>query len=126
MELDDPSVFIAIALLANIAHELTTYKQAMVRDDSTKWDSAMKAELEVMKEQDVWTIVPEPKNRNIVASKWVYKIKWDTNENIDRYKARLVAKGFSQQPGSDYDEIFSPVVRYVSLRLLIAISAHRK
>ena len=110
MDLDDPSAFIAIALLADIANKPTTYKQAMARDNSTKWDSAMKAELEAMKEQDVWTIVPEPKDRNIVGSKWVYKIKRDANGNIDQYKARLVAKGFSQQLGSDYNEIFLPVV----------------
>ena len=95
MDLDDPSVFIAIALVADIARELTTYKQVIARDDSAKWDSAMKAELEAMKEQDVWTVVPELKNRNIVGSKWVYKIKRDANGNIDQYKARLVAKGFS-------------------------------
>jgi len=76
-----------------------------------------------MKEQDVWTVVPIPSPRhNIVDCKWVYKIKRDSAGQIKRYKARLVAKGFSQQPGTDFDEIFSPVVRYDSLRLLIALS----
>ena len=59
---------------------------------------------------------------NIVGCKWVYKLGGDANCNISRYKARLVAQGFSQQPGTDFDEIFSPVVRYDSLRLLTALS----
>jgi len=82
----------------------------------------MQTELKLMKKQNVWTIVPILSNRNIVDCKWVYKIKKDSAGQITRYKARLVAKGFSQQLGTDFDELFSPVVRYDSLRLLTALS----
>ena len=61
-----------------------------------------------------------------MGSKWIYKIKRDANGNIAYYKARLVAQGFSQQPGTDFDEIFSPVVLYDSLRLLIALAAYHR
>ena len=64
-----------------------------------------------------------PVGQNIVGSKWVFKLKRDANGNINRHKVRLVAQGYSQQPGFDYEELYSPVVCYNSLRLLIALSA---
>jgi hypothetical protein len=54
----------------------------------------------------------------------VYKVKRDENGNIVKYKARLVAKGYVQQPGVDFDEVFAPVARLESVRLLLAIAAH--
>ena len=83
----------------------------------------MKEEMEALHRNKTWEFVPIPQ-RHIVGSKWVYKIKRDSKGVISRYKARLVAQGFSQQPGTDFDEIYAPVIRYDSLRLLIAISAH--
>ena len=124
--LSDPpeESILASALLVTEDYEPRTYKQATTCSDSAKWLQAMKEELDILKEQDVWTVVPTPQNRNIVGCRWVYKIKRDAMGNIIRYKARLVAQGYSQQPGTDFDEIFSPVVRYDSLRLLIALSFH--
>ena len=84
----------------------------------------MKEELDILKEQNVWTMVPIPQNRNIVGCRWVYKIKRDAIGNITPQKARLVAQGYSPQPGTDFDEILSPVIRYNSLQLLIALCFH--
>jgi hypothetical protein len=67
---------------------------------------------------DVWEVVPRPKEKFVVTSKRVYKIKHDVYGSIDKYKARFVARGFSQQEGEDYDEMFSPVARYTSIRAI--------
>lgn len=64
--------------------------------------------------------------KNIVGSKWVFKIKWNPDGSIERYKARLVAQGFSQVPGHDFNETFAPVARYDILRILLRISASKK
>ena len=61
--------------------------------------------------------------KNIVGSKWVYKIKRNPCGSVGRYKARLVAQGFSQEPGFDFGETFSPVVRHTTVRLVLSIAA---
>jgi len=83
----------------------------------------MDDELKLLRENDVWDVIPEPVGSKIVASRWVSKAKGNAQGQAEHYKARLVAKGFSQILGQDYDEIFAPVVRYDSLKLLMAISA---
>jgi hypothetical protein len=72
---------------------------------------------------DVWKIVPRPKEKSVVTSKWVYKIKHAVDERMDKYKAIFVARGFSQKEGEDYDETFAPVARYTSIRAIILLAA---
>ena len=64
-----------------------------------------------------------PESRKVVGCKWVYKSKKGTDDTVPKYKARLVAKGFSQKVGIDFHEIFSPVVKLVSIRILLALIA---
>lgn len=104
--------------------EPNTYHQAMKSNDSELWKEAIVEEMDALHRNSTFEIVPRPKDRNIVGSKWVFKVKYKADGSIERYKARLVAKGFSQQPGTDYDETYAPVARYDSLRLLLALAAH--
>ena len=62
-----------------------------------------------------------PENRNVIDSKWVFKTKYNAEVTVDRCKALLVARGFSQEPGIDYNETFSPVSRVTSIGTLLAI-----
>ena len=59
----------------------------------------------------------------MVGSRWIYKVKQATDGSVEKYKARFVAQGFSQIEGIDYDENFSPIVRYSSIRSILALSA---
>src|SRR5258706_10196813 len=119
---DDEEILMAHkALSTYIEDEPQTYADAVT---AQQWVDAMNDEMDALRRNNTWDAVPIPTSRHIVGSKWVYKIKRDSKGQISRYKARLVAQGFSQQPGTDFDEIYAPVVRYDSLRLLIAIAAY--
>jgi hypothetical protein len=67
--------------------------------------------------------VPRPKEKSVVTSKWVYKIKHATNGSVDKYKARFVAREFSQKEGEDYEETFALVARYTSIRAIMSLAA---
>ncbi|KAJ0947449.1 putative RNA-directed DNA polymerase [Helianthus annuus] len=86
------------------------------------WVSAMNDEIQALHRNHTWDVVDRPKNRNIVGCKWIYKIKYKASGEIERYKARLVAKGFSQKEGVDYEETFSPVVKLVTVRCIVALA----
>ncbi|KAL8091488.1 hypothetical protein AgCh_033921 [Apium graveolens] len=90
------------------------------------WVQAMQEELNEFERNKVWTLVPRPKNRSVVGTKWVFRNKTDSDGIITRNKARLVAKGYSQQEGIDYDETFAPVARLEAIRIFLAYAAHKK
>ena len=78
--------------------------------------------MESLHVNEVWDLVELPKDKKTVGSKWVFKTKRSANGTVERHKARLVAQGYSQRYGQDYDETFSPVVRFESLRTVIALA----
>lgn len=104
----------------DLEEEPSSVEEALARPDHQKWRCAMDHELSCFEKNRAWEVVNVPSKGTIVKCKWVFKRKCDGNEV--RYRARLVAKGYGQQPGTDYNEIFSPVVRHSTLRLLFALS----
>ncbi|MCO5580381.1 hypothetical protein L7F22_034248 [Adiantum nelumboides] len=87
------------------------------------WRQAMESELSSLQSNNTWSLVPLPHGRQPISSKWVLRRKLHPDGSVARYKARLVARGFSQIPGLDYTDTFSPVLRMSSLRLLLALAA---
>ncbi|KAG5673868.1 hypothetical protein PVAND_003879 [Polypedilum vanderplanki] len=110
----------------SINSEPRTYKQAIQSEDKDKWIAAMDQEIKSLCDNDAWCLVDLPVGRKAVGSKWVFKKKEDQEGNIIEYKARLVAQGYSQKYGEDYDEVFAPVTRSSTFRLLLAVSGRRK
>ncbi|KAH9781363.1 Integrase catalytic domain-containing protein [Citrus sinensis] len=108
-----------------IGEEPVSYKQAMGSKIREKWLDAMNEEIISLKKNRTWILVKKPQNKRLVGCKWIYKIKEGTVDGEPpRYKARLVAKGFTQKHGVDFNEVFSPVVKYSSIRILLAIAAY--
>ena len=107
------------AILANMFQEVpNSYREAMNSEDSDKWQAASQEEFDGLTEMGVWRLVDRPHDRKTIKCRWTYVLKAD-----GRYKARLVAKGYTQVQGIDYEETFSPVARYESIRYLLAHAA---
>lgn len=100
-----------------------TYTEAMKSPEADLWIEAINSEFQALATHDVWELTPLPPGRRAIGSKWVFKTKFNADGTTARHKARLVAKGYNQRYGIDYDEVFAPVVKYVSLRLILAIAA---
>ncbi|GJZ34777.1 retrovirus-related pol polyprotein from transposon TNT 1-94 [Tanacetum coccineum] len=99
-------------------HPLENNVNEALGDES--WIVAMQEELNQFIANDVWELVPQPKNMTIIGTKWVFRNKLDENGIVSRNKARLVAQGYNQQEGIDYDETYAPVARLESIRILLA------
>ena len=100
-----------------------TLKEAQSHADWSEWQQAMDREINTLKSAGTWIDVPRPTNKNIVGSKWVFRIKRKADGSIEKYKARLVAQGFTQKFGVDYFDTFSPVAKLSSFRTILAIAA---
>ncbi|GJW52763.1 putative RNA-directed DNA polymerase [Tanacetum coccineum] len=103
----------------NKSVEPSTYYDA-VKD--ARWVEAMNNEIEALIRNNTWTLTDLPIGRKAIDNKWLYKIKYKSTGQVDKFKARVVAKGFSQKEGIDFDETFSPVVKMVTVRCLICIA----
>nr|GEU92423.1 hypothetical protein [Tanacetum cinerariifolium] len=103
-------------------NEPANYNSAMLDTKSNKWLDAINAEMQSMKDNQVWRLVDLPLDYKTVGSKWLFKKKTDMDGIVHTYKARLMAKGFTQFYGVDYEETLSPVVDIRSIRILIAIA----
>jgi hypothetical protein len=83
----------------------------------------MVEEYQSIMKSDVWEVVPRPEGKDVVTSKWLFKIKHAANGSIEKYIARFVDHGFFQKEGIDYDETFTHVARYTSIRTIIALAS---
>lgn len=100
-----------------------TFKQAMRLPDANLWRGACAAEVASLRENNVFTVVPQPSTKPVITSKWVFKRKRGLSGEVEKYKARVVARGFLQQEGVDFGETYAPTVRMESIRLMIAAAA---
>ena len=91
-----------------------------------KWQTAMDEEMQAFIENNTWSLVPRVEGKQPIGCKWIYKIKRNVDDSITRYKARIVAKGYAQKYDIDYEEIFSPVVKMTTIRVLLALAVSKR
>ena len=107
--------FVSSVSLSTNDNEPSCYQEAVEGSNNEKWKEAMKDEMNALAKNATWDLVELPRNRKTVGCKWVYKSKKGVDDKVERYKSRLVVKGYSQKQGIDFHEIFSPVVKIISI-----------
>jgi transposase InsO family protein len=112
-----------IAANVDLSVEPTSFKDAMTRSDWKDWKQACIEEMNSIRENEVWELVVLPDGVNVIGCKWILTFKYNGRGTIERRKGRLVGKGYNQVEGLDFYEVFAPVVKFSSIRLLLALTA---
>lgn len=98
-------------------------KQALA---DPQWKAAMQNEYDALIKNQIWSPVPLPPHKQAIGCKWVFRIKENPDGTVNKFKARLVAKGFHQRHGFDFNETFSPVVKPITIRIILTIAITHK
>lgn len=109
--------------IQEMTQEPTDYDQAVKH---IKWRIAMEEEYRALMNNNTWKLVPLPRDKTAIGCRWTYKLKHKADGTVDKYKARLVAKGYTQQPGFDFRETFSPVIKPTTIRVMLSIALHNE
>lgn len=99
-----------------------TYDEAKMH---SKWRNAMKSEINAIERNNTWELVVLPKGVKTIGVKWVFKTKYNEHGEVDKCKACLVVKGYAQQFGIDYTEVYAPVARWDTIRMIVALAAQK-
>lgn len=99
-----------------------TYRAALA---DPHWRTAMEEEYNALLANRTWDLVPRPPVVNVVTGKWIFRHKFQADGSLDRYKARWVLHGFTQRPGIDFDETFSPVVKPATVRTVLSLAVSK-
>lgn len=101
--------------------EPRSFAEAKQSKDWDIWNGSMGEEMTSLEENHTWDLTERPKNQKVIGCKWLYKLKPSIpGVEEPRYKSRPVAKGFAQIEGIDYNKVFAPVVKHVSIRILLS------
>jgi Reverse transcriptase (RNA-dependent DNA polymerase) len=99
-----------------------SYKEAMSSVNAKYWEPSCHVEYDTLMGYHTWTLVKRPPNTNIVGNRWIFHIKRDNLGSVNKFKLRLVAQGFSQIAGLDYNETYSPTIRFTTIQLILALA----
>uniref|UniRef100_A0A2N9HAA9 CCHC-type domain-containing protein n=1 Tax=Fagus sylvatica TaxID=28930 RepID=A0A2N9HAA9_FAGSY len=106
-----------------IEDDPANFVKAMESHDVEQWLKVMHEELDSISKNEVWDLIELPIGRKPVGCKKVLRKKYKADGSLDKYKARLVAKGFTQQPGVDFVDTYSPVAKFASVRIIMVVTA---
>lgn len=104
-------------------HVPHSYTEAINSEDAQLWKEAMADEMKSHTENGTWELCDLPKGKYALTNRWVFRMKMKADGTINRAKARLVVRGCSQKSGVDYDQLFSPVARYDTVRTILSVAA---
>lgn len=121
-EEEDEVNMVLINMVLTNSSDPTTFEEAQ---KSSKWIRAMDAEIESIEKNQTWVLTNLPKGSKCIGVKWIYKTKLNEFGDVSKHKARLVAKGYSQEHGVDYTEVYAPVARMDTIRIVLSTAAQK-
>jgi len=113
---------VEVAALLAVMEEPTCFRDAA---DHPEWVQAMENGMQSICKNGTWELANLPPGQKPIGLKWVYKLKKNAEGEVVKYKARLVAKGYVQRQGVDFEEVFAPVARLDTIRVILALAANR-
>jgi hypothetical protein len=113
-----------MALMCDLIEKEPTFFEEAIQ--KKEWVDSMIEEYQFIMQNDIWEVVHRPKNKDVVSSKWICKIKHASDRSIEKHKAGFLARGFSQKEGIYYEETFALVARYTSIKTIIALATKMK
>ncbi|KAI5340566.1 hypothetical protein L3X38_019840 [Prunus dulcis] len=116
--------YLEMKRVLSVSKQLITLKQLHNALSNLKWIDAMNIEIDALNKNKTWDLVPLPREKKVVGCRWVFTLKHKADGSIDNYKARLIAKGYTQTYGVDYLEIFTPVAKLNTVRVLLSLVAN--
>ena len=119
----DETNLLSSELCLLFAEEPSSYSLAAKQE---VWRDAMKEEISAILKNKTWIVVKPQGDIKPIGVKWVFRVKKDIKGKILRYKVRLAMKGYAQKEGIDYGEVFTPVTRMESIRIIIVIAAQER
>ena len=119
--IDDDGKLVHLALMGEA--EPVTFPEAIKKE---VWLEAMREELKAIERNKTWELASLPNGKIAIKIKWVFKNKLKPDGSIAKHKARLVAKGFMQKEGYDYKEVFAPMARFETVRLIVALESWKR
>eukprot|EP00253_Pinus_taeda_P002565 PITA_02565 len=123
LERYSPSSFCSHFSLSITDDDPRTMREEVYSEDGKLWKEAMVDEKASLHKNEAWDLVELPVGRKPIGNKWVFKMNMSATGKVEKYKAQLVAKGYSQVPRIDFGDIFSPVSKEASIRLLLFVSS---
>jgi len=120
---EESGVAFALVVVESLSlEEPESYQEATQDKEWLKWKNATHEEMDSLIKNGTWDLVDKPTNRKIIGCRWLFKLKSGIpGVEPVRFKARLGAKGYTQREGVDYQEIFAPVVKHTSIRVLMSV-----
>ncbi|KAL2239399.1 UNVERIFIED_CONTAM: Retrovirus-related Pol polyprotein from transposon TNT 1-94 [Sesamum indicum] len=109
-------------LLFSDCGEPECYAEAVNDVHKSKWELALNDEMNSLKKNNTWKLCQLPKGKKVLQNRWVYRVK-EESDGKKRYKARLVVKGFQQRYGIDFTDVFTPVIKLTTIRLVLSMVA---
>jgi hypothetical protein len=119
-DVDDMDVSYDCELNLSTNLEMTSFKEATSRDE---WKESMHKEYNSLIKNGTWNLVDPPFGTKQIDCKWVFKNKYRSYGSLDKHKARIVAKGFALKEGVDYEDTFSPIIKWATILTLFSMEA---